>query len=80
MNRFQQRRVGRTDLQVSVLGLGGAPLGDLYERIPRERALATLETAYRCGIGLFDTAPLYGHGLSEHRLGHVLRDKPRPPV
>ena len=35
MNGFQQRRVGRTDLQVSVLGLGGAPLGDLYERIPR---------------------------------------------
>ena len=41
MNRFQQRRVGRTDLQVSVLGLGGAPLGDLYERIPRERAPST---------------------------------------
>ena len=77
MNRFQQRRIGRTDLQVSVLGLGGAPLGDLYERIPRDRALATLETAYRRGIRLFDTAPLYGHGLSEHRFGHVLREKPR---
>ena len=77
MNRFQQRRIGGTDLQVSVLGLGGAPLGDLYERIPQERALATLETAYRRGIRLFDTAPFYGHGLSEHRFGHVLRDKPR---
>jgi len=77
MNGFQQRRIGRTDLQVSVLGLGGAPLGDLYERIPADRALATLETAYRRGIRLFDTAPLYGHGLSEHRFGHVLRDKPR---
>ena len=74
---FQQRRIGRTDLQVCVLGLGGAPLGDLYERIPSDRALATLETAYRRGIRLFDTAPLYGHGLSEHRFGHVLRDKPR---
>ena len=77
MNRFQQRRIGRTDLQVSVLGLGGAPLGDLYERIPPDWALATLETAYWRGIRLFDTAPLYGHGLSEHRFGHVLRDKPR---
>ena len=77
MNTFQQRRIGRTDLQVSVLGLGGAPLGDLYERIPPDRALATLETAYRRGIRLFDTAPLYGHGLSEHRFGHVLREKPR---
>jgi D-threo-aldose 1-dehydrogenase len=76
MSRFQQRRIGRTDLQVSVLGLGGAPLGDLYERIPPDRALATLETAYRRGIRLFDTAPLYGHGLSEHRFGYVLRDKP----
>src|SRR5215467_12465503 len=66
MNMFQQRRIGRTDLQVCVLGLGGAPLGDLYERIPSDRALATLETAYRRGIRLFDTAPLYGHGLSEH--------------
>jgi D-threo-aldose 1-dehydrogenase len=73
MNRFQRRRIGRTDLQVSVLGLGGAPLGDLYDRIPPDRALATLETAYRRGIRLFDTAPLYGHGLSEHRFGHVLR-------
>ena len=77
MNRFQQRRIGRTDLQVSVLGLGGAPLGDLYERIPPDWALATLETAYWRGIRSFDTAPLYGHGLSEHRFGHVLRDKPR---
>jgi D-threo-aldose 1-dehydrogenase len=71
MNMFQQRRIGRTDLQVGVLGLGGAPLGDLYERIPPDRALATLETAYRRGIRLFDTAPFYGNGLSEHRFGHA---------
>lgn len=77
MNSLPARRIGQTELEVSVLGLGGAPLGDLYERIPEERALATLETAYRRGIRFFDTAPLYGHGLSEHRLGHVLRSKPR---
>lgn len=64
MKRFQQRRIPRTDLQVSVLGLGGAPLGDLYERITPDRALATLETAYRHGIRLFDTAPL-GRGRLE---------------
>lgn len=75
MNSLPARRIGQTELEVSVLGLGGAPLGDLYERIPEERALATLETAYRRGIRFFDTAPLYGHGLSEHRLGHVLRSK-----
>ena len=50
MNSLPARRIGQTELEVSVLGLGGAPLGDLYERIPEERALATLETAYRRGI------------------------------
>jgi D-threo-aldose 1-dehydrogenase len=77
MSRFSARQIGRTELKVGVLGLGGAPLGDLYERIPEDQALETLETAYRCGIRLFDTAPLYGYGLSEHRLGDVLRNKPR---
>jgi D-threo-aldose 1-dehydrogenase len=77
MTRFSARQVGRTGLKVGVLGFGGAPLGDLYERISEEQTLATLETAWRCGIRLFDTAPLYGYGLSEHRFGHVLRSKPR---
>src|SRR5262245_25291373 len=71
------REIGRTGLQVPVLGTGGAPLGDLYERIPSERAYATLEAGYAGGARLFDTAPLYGYGLSEHRFGHVLRMKPR---
>lgn len=71
------RPLGRTRLQVPILGLGGAPLGDLYEKIPEERALATIERAYEAGARLFDTAPLYGYGLSEHRMGHVLRQKPR---
>jgi D-threo-aldose 1-dehydrogenase len=71
------RRLGRTNLDVGVLGLGGAPLGDFYEELADERALATVETAYRAGIRLYDTSPLYGHGLSEHRFGHVLRSKPR---
>lgn len=72
-----RRRIGRTDLEVTVLGLGGAPLGDLYEKIPDPRAWATIEAAWEAGIRLFDTAPLYGHGLGEHRMGEVLRSKPR---
>ena len=71
------RRLGRTSLRVGVLALGGVALGDFYEEIPGERALATIEAAYRSGIRLYDTSPLYGHGLSEHRFGHVLRGKPR---
>lgn len=73
MKATDTRALGRSGLRVSVLGLGGAPLGDLYERIPQERALATIRHAYDLGVRLFDTAPLYGHGLSEHRFGHVLR-------
>jgi D-threo-aldose 1-dehydrogenase len=77
MPPFPTRPLGRTSLEVPILGLGGAPLGDFYELLPEERALATVERAYDLGIRLFDTAPLYGHGLSEHRMGHVLRRKPR---
>ncbi|MGH7072006.1 MAG: aldo/keto reductase [Acetobacteraceae bacterium] len=77
MNLGDTRAMGRSGLSIPCLGLGGAPLGDLYERIPEARALATIATAYECGIRLFDTAPLYGYGLSEHRFGHVLRRQPR---
>ena len=77
MATLPTRELGRTGLQVPVLGLGGAPLGDLYGRYTPEQAYATIEKAYELGARLFDTAPLYGHGLSEHRFGHVLRVKPR---
>ena len=69
------RRIGRTGLSVSQLGFGGAPLGDFSTRLPEAEALATVDAAYASGVTLFDTSPLYGHGLSEHRFGHVLRQK-----
>lgn len=77
MSAIAGRRIGRTPLHVSTLGLGGAPLADFAERVGNERASATLTAAYEAGVRYFDTAPLYGHGLSEHRVGHVLRDLPR---
>ncbi|MDX6752105.1 aldo/keto reductase [Geminicoccaceae bacterium 1502E] len=77
MGGLRKREIGRTGLHVTVLGLGGAPLGDFYEKLPEDQASATVETAWGRGIDLFDTAPLYGHGLSEHRFGHVLRRRPR---
>jgi len=76
MDPRAKRRLGKSDLHVTVLGLGGAPLGDFYARLPEETALATVAAAYHRGIRLFDTAPLYGNGLSEHRFGHVLRHLP----
>ncbi len=59
------------------LGLGCAPIGGLFAPVGDDVAEATIEEAWRCGIRYFDTAPLYGLGLAEERLGRVLRTKPR---
>lgn len=77
MRVVDQREIGKTGIMVPVVGLGGAPLGNMYEAFPDAQALATIDAAYEVGMRLFDTAPLYGHGLSEHRMGEALRDKPR---
>ncbi|HET6794080.1 MAG TPA: aldo/keto reductase, partial [Acidimicrobiales bacterium] len=59
------------------LGVGCAPLGNLYEPVTDEDAAATIDAAWEAGIRFFDTAPLYGNGLSERRLGESLRSRPR---
>ena len=71
------RRLGRAPLTVSRIGLGAAPIGDLYARLDDATAIATVAAALDYGITLVDTAPLYGHGLSEHRCGTALRRVPR---
>lgn len=76
MKATETRGLGKSGLKVNVLGLGSAPLGDLYEVIPEDRAVATVESALEAGVRLFDTAPLYGRGIAEHRFGHVLRQRP----
>jgi D-threo-aldose 1-dehydrogenase len=73
MKATDKRALGGAGMEVSVLGMGGAPLGDLYELIGDARARETIDTAYSVGIRLFDTAPLYGRGLSEQRIGAALR-------
>ncbi|MGW2463991.1 aldo/keto reductase [Streptomyces sp. NPDC004457] len=59
------------------LGFGTAPLGNMFRAIPDEEAAATVQAAWDHGIRYFDTAPFYGAGLSEIRLGEVLSGKPR---
>ncbi|MEV0581001.1 aldo/keto reductase [Streptomyces sp. NPDC050392] len=54
------------------IGLGTAPLGGLFEDVADEEAAATLKAAAEAGITYFDTAPRYGHGLAEQRLGRLL--------
>jgi D-threo-aldose 1-dehydrogenase len=74
------RPLGRSGLTVTTLGFGGAPLGDLYANLDEASAVATVEAALACGINLVDTSPLYGHGLSEHRIGAALRRSGRKDV
>lgn len=74
------RPLGRSGLKVTTLGFGGAPLGDLYAHLDEAGAIATVEAALASGINLIDTSPLYGHGLSEHRIGAALRRSGRKDV
>jgi D-threo-aldose 1-dehydrogenase len=59
------------------MGLGGAPLAGLFAAVGEQSARATVDRAWELGVRHFDTAPLYGSGLSEQRLGAALRDRPR---
>jgi D-threo-aldose 1-dehydrogenase len=69
--------IGKTGLQVTKLGFGGAPLGGLFESVRDEDARGALSAAYAAGIRYFDTAPFYGHGRGELRMGAFLRELPR---
>jgi D-threo-aldose 1-dehydrogenase len=77
MDPFLRRRIGKTSLEVTQLGMGGASLGDMREVVSEAQASAAIEAAHAAGIGYFDTSPWYGNGKSELRFGHVLRTKPR---
>lgn len=77
MPPLPRRRLGRTGLEVTALGFGSAPLGDIYEVLDDRTAIDAVETAARSGVTLFDTAPLYGQGSAEHRVGTALRRRPK---
>ena len=74
---FVLRTLGNTGVKVTEIGFGGAPLGNLFAVVTDHDAQATLKTAWDNGCRYFDTAPLYGYGLSERRTGDALREKPR---
>ena len=69
---MRARRLGSTDVTVSEIGFGAAPIGNLYRAIDDDAAQETIDAAWRGGIRYFDTAPHYGLGLSERRLGVAL--------
>jgi D-threo-aldose 1-dehydrogenase len=67
------RNLGKTDIQCSPIGFGGAPMGDLFEKLAEQDCFDTLQASHKAGLNIFDTSPLYGYGLSEHRLGNYLK-------
>lgn len=77
MDAIERRTLGRTNAVVTKLGFGTAGIGDLTETLKEDVAQQTLQAAWDGGIRYFDTSPFYGHGKSEHRLGHFLRPQPQ---
>jgi D-threo-aldose 1-dehydrogenase len=75
-----RREIRRTGVQLTTLGFGAAPIAGLYSLVDEATARATIDVAWEGGIRYFDTAPHYGLGLSERRLGEALRDRPRDDV
>lgn len=74
--RLWDRR-GDGGISFTELGFGAAPLGNLFRAVSEDEAQAVLAAAWAAGVRYYDTAPLYGLGLSETRLNHFLRGKPR---
>ena len=77
MDPTGKRRLGRTAIEVTALGFGGAPIGGFRASIAESEAQALLDAAWDGGVRFFDTSPFYGYGRSELRVGHALRQKPR---
>ena len=74
---METREIGDTGLRVTALGFGGAPVGNDLADGDEDQAIATVERSYESGTRYFDTAPIYGFGRSERRIGQALEGVPR---
>lgn len=74
---MQYRRLGQTDLQVSIIGFGASPLGDVYGKTDPEEGQRAVHMAIKEGINFFDVSPYYGLNLAEERLGAALQGRRR---
>ena len=77
MPTWETRQVGRTKLHVTTLGLGTATMGGTRVKVTRQQGEDIVTAAWDAGVRYVDTAPFYGIGAAEHRVGDALRDKPR---
>ena len=67
----------KTPIEMPIFGYGTSPIGDLFVNTPEAEIQKALDKAWELGVRYYDTAPWYGHGLSEHRLGSLLRQHDR---
>ena len=74
---MQTRRLGRTDLELPILGFGASSLGQEFRAVTLDEALASVHVALDCGLNFIDTSPFYGRGMSEVLLGIALKNVPR---
>jgi D-threo-aldose 1-dehydrogenase len=77
MSAIKTRKFGRLDFTVTDMGFGAAPIGNFLRPISESESEAMINRAWDSGMRYFDTAPYYGHGLSEARIGQYLRWRPR---
>ena len=77
IDHAERATIGRTGLEVTRLAFGGASIGGLFRYVESDAAIATVRAAWDLGIRYFDTAPLYGYGASERRLGAALAGRRR---
>jgi D-threo-aldose 1-dehydrogenase len=80
MPEIELRAVTNGGLKVTTMGLGGTGLGNMYRAVDADAAIATVHAAYEKGVRYFDTAPVYGFGLSESRLGQAIKSLPRNEI
>jgi D-threo-aldose 1-dehydrogenase len=77
MKGLAKKTLGKSGIEITKVGLGCAPLGGLYGDIPDEQAHEVVRRALSLGINIIDTAPLYGYGKSEIRIGEAVRGRAR---
>ncbi|RUX46483.1 hypothetical protein EOA22_34015, partial [Mesorhizobium sp. M7A.F.Ca.US.014.04.1.1] len=80
MAEIEFRAVSKGGLKVTTIGLGGTGLGNMYRAVDTDAAVKTVQAAYENGIRYFDTAPVYGFGVSETRLGLAIKSLPRADI
>lgn len=72
---MEYRKLGKTDMEVSILGFGASPLGNVFDECTKKEALETVAHAIDHGINFYDVSPFYGLTLAEERLGKALESK-----